>query len=260
MIWGSSGVKLVLIETHFVPISFDFNSINQETIAIVGVDILRAGTTLCFALHNGAKEVIPVTDSNEAMTIYNRLDKENVLLCGERNCTKIEGYHLDNSPYNFTSEFVQGKSLILDTTNGSSLFKKGVGVRNFFIGSFLNISLVCKVILDKLKIGSKNRVVLICSGNNLRFSFEDSIFCGCLIDLLIQGLAESEEIHLNDASVAALELYRLHRDNLLDFIKTTDHSKLLIQSGFERDIEFAVEFDKVSVVPVSNGFSFVSLK
>jgi 2-phosphosulfolactate phosphatase len=81
-----------------------------------------------------------------------------------------------------------------------------------------------------------------------------------LIDLLKQGLAEREEIHLNDASVAALELYRLHRDNLLDFIKTTDHGKLLIQLGFERDIEFAVELDKVSVVPVSNGFSFVSLK
>jgi len=252
-------VKLVFIDTHIVPTSFDFNSPSQDTIAIVGVDILRAGTTLCFALHNGAKEVIPAIDSNEAMTIYNRLDKEKVLLCGERNCFKIEGYHLDNSPYNYTSEVVQGKSLILNTTNGSFLFKKGVGIKNFFIGSFLNVSSLWKAILEQIKKDSSNRIVLICAGNNFGFAYEDVIFCGCLIDLFKQSFVSNEDVYLNDASIAAVELYQLHRNNLLDFIKTTYHSKMLIELGFERDIDFAFEINKVSVVPVANGFSFVGL-
>ncbi len=261
MIWGSSGAKLLTIESYFIPVTLEkFYETNHNTIVFVGVDILRAGTTLCVSLYNGAKEVIPVFDSNEALLIYNRMDRESVLLGGERNCMKIEGYHLGNSPLEYTLEKVSGKSIILNTTNGSTLFKMGLGLKNFLIGSFINISGVIEFILQKIKSNENNKVILFCSGNNSSFSFEDAIFCGCLVELLIQKLEGKEKIKLNDASVAANQLYNIHKNNLLEFTKSTEHGRFLVEQGFEKDIDFSLQFDKVSVVPISNGFSFVKYK
>lgn len=261
MIWGSSGVKLLTIESYFIPITLEkFYETNHNPIAFVGVDILRAGTTLCYALHNGAKEVIPVVDSNDAMLIYNRMDRESVLLGGERNCKKIEGYHLGNSPLEYTLEKVYWKSIILNTSNGSALFKMGLGLKNFLIGSFINISSICDFILQRIKKDENNKVILFCSGNNSAFSFEDAIFCGCLVDLLIQKLKGKENIKMNDATIAAIQLYNIHKNNLLEFTKSTEHGRFLIEQGFEKDIDFSLQSDLVPVVPISNGFSFVIYK
>ena len=74
------------------------------------------------ALNNGCKKVIPVREVEEAMNLAEQ-DKENNLLGGERDGIKLEGFHFSNSPLDYTKEAVEGKILIMTTTNGTRAIK-----------------------------------------------------------------------------------------------------------------------------------------
>ena len=56
-----------------------------------------------------------------------------VLLAGEKNCVRIPGFHLGNSPLEMTETAVRGKTLIVTTTNGTKALLavpgRGGGVR-----------------------------------------------------------------------------------------------------------------------------------
>ena len=42
-----------------------------------------------------------------------------MLLAGERRCCTIPGFDLGNSPREFTRETVEGKTILITTTNGT---------------------------------------------------------------------------------------------------------------------------------------------
>src|SRR3989449_8710847 len=67
------------------------------------VDALRASTTVFTALANGAKAVIPAATAEEAVRLASNLEKDGVVLAGERKSLKIEGFALGNSPREMTA-------------------------------------------------------------------------------------------------------------------------------------------------------------
>lgn len=78
-----------------------YNSFNERELKnknVVVIDTLRATSVITTALYNGAKEIIPVSEVEEAIELVKSLDKTTYLLGGERNSTKIEGFDLSNSP------------------------------------------------------------------------------------------------------------------------------------------------------------------
>ena len=83
------------------------------------VDVLRASTTIAVALANGAAGVIAVAEPEDAIALGNRLGRERVLFCGERDSLRIDGFDLDNSPASFAPPIVAGKTLVMTTTNGT---------------------------------------------------------------------------------------------------------------------------------------------
>ena len=88
---------------------------------VVVIDMLRATSVIITALANKAKEVFPILTVEEAFNKkeeFLRVEKE-VLLGGERKALKIEGFDFSNSPLEYTSEKVKGKTIILSTTNGT---------------------------------------------------------------------------------------------------------------------------------------------
>src|SRR5690554_1115604 len=128
------------LDVFFSVQTFQEEELRGKTVVVV--DVLRATSTIVTALANGAKSVIPVADMGEASRISQSIDSDNYLLCGEKNGVQIEGYDLGNSPLEFTPEVVGGKSLILNTTNGTRAIKKSVGAAEVYIASFLNLASV----------------------------------------------------------------------------------------------------------------------
>src|SRR5439155_1111711 len=104
----------------------------------VVIDVLRATTTVVAALANGAKAVIPAATSEEAVRLASNLEKDGVLLAGERKVLKIEGFALGNSPVEMTPAAVAGKTLVLTTTNGTPALVAAQGGAPVLVGAPVN--------------------------------------------------------------------------------------------------------------------------
>jgi 2-phosphosulfolactate phosphatase len=229
--------------------------LSKEAIYIA-VDVLRAGTTVCTALFNGAKEVIPAENPEKAVSIANRFDKEMRLLAGERNCQRIDGFDLGNSPLEFKSEIVNNKIVVLSTTNGSAVFARGKQFKRSFVGTFVNLSaIVSEIIQIGKQFPSLSNILLVCAGNDGNFSMEDFLFCGAFIENLKKF---DIELNLDDASKAAQDLLILHKDGLKEYLMSCEHCSKLLELGFVDDIHFSLTLDRFNIVPSIVGTSIVA--
>lgn len=206
----------------------------------VVIDVLRATTTIITALNNGAKEIIPVGSIEFAMKVSGNTFSGHTLLGGERNTKKIDGFALGNSPLEYSPEIVLGKSIILFTTNGSKAIVKAKYSSRLFICSFLNVASLAKQVADS------NEVVILCSGNNGLFSYEDAICAGNLIDELLNL---NLEIELSDACRTCHILYNKSKDDLVEALTKTEHGAKLIENGFEPDIIYSAQSNIIETIP-----------
>src|SRR5258705_2032336 len=74
------------------------------------IDILRATTTMCAALDHGAKAIIPVASTEEALRLAQTIGSADVLLAGENDCVRIPGFHLGNMPLEMSDAAVRGQT------------------------------------------------------------------------------------------------------------------------------------------------------
>lgn len=102
----------------------------------------------------------------EATKISHNIDSDDFLLCGEKDGHKIDGFDLGNNPLEYTPETVGGKTIILNTTNGTKSIKKASGALNIFMGSFLNLEILANTLRNH-----DEEIVLICAGWKGRISF-----------------------------------------------------------------------------------------
>jgi 2-phosphosulfolactate phosphatase len=234
----------VKVRVYFSPNSLDEIDLRDKTIVVI--DVLRASTTITYAMNSGAREVIPVASVDQAMKIVGNLFSTSTMLCGERGGKRIEGFKLGNSPSEYTKEAVEGKALILTTTNGAVALTKAKHARHCFIGSFVNISAVVRA-LSELRDIEETGLVIICSGREDDFSLEDSVCAGMLLSKLKEKIPA---IELTDSARTVLSDYDTYGSNIYETIRESDHGKYLASIGFENDIKVASEIDSVPIVPV----------
>ena len=84
---------------------------------VVAVDVLRATSCMVEALASGASGIYPTGSTEEAIKLLQSIGRDDTLLCGERNGLPIEGYHLGNSPTEFT---VRSRDWIACTANSAA--------------------------------------------------------------------------------------------------------------------------------------------
>lgn len=248
--------KKMKINAYFSPILKEEERQFDKSIIIM-VDVLRASTTVCAALYNGAKEIIPTISSEQAMKIYSDLDRSVRFIGGEKNAIKPSGFDAGNSPSDYTSEKCQGKTIILTTSNGAKLFTQFKDVKIRIVASFANFSTVLKkinlLLAENFEKHHFDYLEFFCAGNNGLFSYEDSLCIGGLIQNIVES--NDDDFELNDSADAARNLYDYHKDNLFDFLKNSDHSKRLIKLGFQSDLNTCFTFDNFPILPIIEGIS-----
>jgi 2-phosphosulfolactate phosphatase len=208
----------------------------------VVVDVLRATTTITTALANGASGVIPVLVPEDAAALGQRLGRERVLFCGERDAVRIEGFDLDNSPASFPPEVVAGKTLVFTTTNGTRALRAVSSAASVRIGALVNRSAVARALAAE----SARDVVIVCAGVEGAFALEDAIGAGAIIDALLALMPEAE---LHDGARAAALLYRSVAQRLTEAIASADHAQALVEKGFATDVTRCAAIDTLDVVP-----------
>jgi 2-phosphosulfolactate phosphatase len=212
----------------------------------VVIDVLRATSTIITAINNGAKEIVPVASVEFAVKVSGGMFGGQTLLGGERNTKKIEGFALGNSPFEYSKEVVDGKSIVFYTTNGTKAIAKAKYSENLFICSFSNITAVTNHLISL-----NTDVEIICSGRNNYLALEDTVCAGMLVSKLQKNLGD---IIINDSAKAALILYEKYNSDILSVLQSSDHGEILIKNGFENDLEYCSKTDVSDTVPFySNG-------
>ncbi len=207
---------------------------------VVIIDVFRATSTIATALYNGATRVIPVAGVDDCIKIGREL--KNAVTAGERDGKVIEGLQYGNSPAEYHREFIEGKTLVLTTTNGTKLLHLALakGAAEVITGSFVNLTSVCRHLVEQNK-----NVILGCSAWKDRFNLEDTLFAGAVIG----NIKERFTIHC-DASLMAETMYLLHKNDLHTFIQQTTHYHRLAAYGLHTDLAYCVTPDAANVLPV----------
>ncbi|MBI6872936.1 2-phosphosulfolactate phosphatase family protein [Clostridium aciditolerans] len=221
------------------------DDIKQEKIlkkSIVVIDMLRATSVITTAMNNGCKAVVPVLTIEEALEIANK-DRKKYILGGERKALKIEGFDCANSPLEYRRDIVEGKTLVITTSNGTRAIQGSLGAKNILIGALIN----AKAVAEKL-ISLDNDVVIVNAGTLGQFSMDDFICAGYIIDCLLR---ERSDIELTDISKTAYYIYK-ENQNIISFIKYASHYKRIKELNLEEDLDYCCQKDIINIVPEYN--------
>ncbi len=216
--------------------------------AVLVIDVLRATTTLAYALEHGAREVWPAADVPAAMKLADGLAHDGVLLCGERGGRKIPGFDLGNSPLEYTRERVNGRPLVFASTNGSRALLALRGVARAATASLVNAQSAAAWVLRSLWVSSiRPPLTLLCSGQEGAESREDLLGAGAVLYWLERVGVPLEP---DEASLRALALYRKARGHLLAALRDCPHGAYLESLGFGEDLKIAARENALDVEPL----------
>lgn len=209
----------------------------------VVVDVIRATSTIVEALANGAKAIYPTISTEEAIRLANSLGREDTLLCGERKGLKVEGFDLGNSPREYSRARVDGRRLVMSTTNGTRAFAAAHGAEEVLAASFLNLGATIRRLVR-----ASGGVTLICAGKEDRFSLDDALCAGMLVGALLAVEGGANRV-LDDASRAALALSRSFELND-ELLRRTAAGAALVEVGLGDDLPVCAQLDRHDLVPV----------
>lgn len=213
--------------------------------AVAVIDVLRASTSIAVALDNGARAIVPFEKSDEVIERSKAFEKGDVRLAGERKSLAIPGFDLGNSPQSFTRELVDGKTILMATTNGTGAITATQGARDVIIASYVNFSASVSFLRAALRAGTD--VALICAGQDRRFALEDAGCAGRYAHHIAKRLAT---VTLNDGAQACVLIDKKYGENLRKLFDASDHGRVLREAGFADDLEVCAAVDSHAVLAV----------
>ena len=226
------------IETRLTPALFPFRTMNDTHICVVN-DILRATTSICTAISNGAKAIIPVRTIEQAKEYKDK----GYLVAGERIEKTFPFADWGNSALEFTKERVCGNEIVHSTTNGTvaiSIAREG-NPQEIVIGAFCNLSCLSDYLVAKGK-----DVQIFCSGWKNTPALEDTVFAGALAEKLLQsGKFENK----NDSTNLALALWREAKSDLRAYMEKASHIHRLRKYHMDDVFDYTFQIDTCNVVP-----------
>lgn len=208
------------------------------------IDILRATTTMCAALHHGARAVIPTGSTEDALRMAQTLGREQVVLAGERNCLRIEGFELGNSPREMLPEVVEGKHVALTTTNGTRALLAVPSAVAVYIAAAVNLTVSGARARQALEEGQD--VLILCAGRDDEFSLDDAYCAGRLAAEALATPAGAQGA--DDATLATLDLVARYRKSWDRPLLASAAGRELVRLGFAADVAEAAKQDAYPVL------------
>jgi 2-phosphosulfolactate phosphatase len=210
------------VDVRLTPPGLNAAEVQGRTVFVI--DILRATTTMCAALSHGAKAIIPVASTEEALRLAQTIGSADVLLAGEQNCVKIPGFQLGNSPLEMTESAVRGKTIIVSTSNLTAAVERA-----------------------REALETDQHFLVVCAGRSEAFSLDDAYCAGRLVAAVLGQ--QKPRRGLNDAAIACLDLVRRYGDDWGRPLARCRAGRELIKLGFSDDLRDASRVDAYPVLP-----------
>jgi 2-phosphosulfolactate phosphatase len=218
---------------------------------VVVIDVLRASTVICHALAAGAPAVIPTLEIEEARRLAAELPAGQAVLGGEREGLPIPGFDLGNSPAEYRSDTVGGRTVVFTTTNGTRAMNRCRSARRVLIGAFVNLSALCQAIRS----AEPRALHLVCAGTRGKITREDVLFAGAVADRLIGAGAVDETLQSDQARIARAAWQQASGAKwpvkpaaLAAELRNSQGGRNLKAIHLERDIGDAAKIDAVGIV------------
>ena len=233
------------IEVCFSPGEYHLYEADFQLVVVL--DVLRATSAICTAMEHGVKEIIPVASVEEAR----QLQSEGYLAAAERGGQIVEGFDMGNSPFSYMDPALQGKSVVLTTTNGTKAINMAKDKETVVIGSLNNLDALCHWLIRQ-----RRDILVLGSGWKDKFNLEDTICAGAIADKCLKsGRFFADE----DSTVAAKFIYRSARDNMFAFLKASSHRRRLRKLNLNEDVKYCLTPNNCSAIPVLENGSLVRM-
>lgn len=222
-----------------------FTSTDVAGRLVAVIDVLRASSSIAAALANGARAVVPLDSSGDAVERAKAFERSDVRLAGERKMLPIPGFDFGNSPAEFTREAVEGKTVIMTTTNGTAAIMSAQGARDVVIASYVNYTPVLAMLRAALRGGTD--ITLVCAGRERQFALEDA---GCAGRYVYNVSRRVSGVELSDAAQACVLIDRKYGDRVLELFDASEHGRALRNAGFGGDLTACAAVDSYPVLPL----------
>jgi 2-phosphosulfolactate phosphatase len=208
------------------------------------IDILRAGTTMCAALYHGARAIVPVGSTEEALRLAQTLGVNETVLAGERNALRIPGFALGNSPREMAPGVVRGKTVVMTTSNGTGALLAAANAPLVFLACAANFTLASTRACEAWN--RQEDMLVVCAGREQRFALDDAYTAGRLVEAALGGGRSRKG--LNDGALAALDLVRRYGRHWERPLAASAAGRELKELGFKDDVGEAARVDAFPVL------------
>jgi 2-phosphosulfolactate phosphatase len=203
-------------------------------------DVFMATTTLLTILENGARNVYPVADLEEADEVREKLDTGSLLRGGEQDAARIEGYDHGPFPEEYAPEVVRGKDVVFVTTNGTRAIADASPADTVLLGNLRN----ARAVASHLEVSGTDSIYLVCAGAGGRFNLED--FLGAATVLTYMDL---EGLGLNDGALLALDFAERHKENVYEMLKRSRAGRWFVDNDRMDAFDFVTDVGASGLVP-----------
>lgn len=230
------------VDVAFTPAGLTQANLHGRVVFVI--DILRATTAMCAAMSHGARAIIPVASTEEALRLAQTIGSADVLLAGERNCSRIPGFQLGNSPLEMSESAVRGKTIILTTSNGTNALLACHTAGTVIPAAAANLSLAAE--RGREAVEGDQSILIVCAGRNGDFALDDAYCAGRLIAAIFGSSNPRRE--LNDPGIASLDLVRRYGDRWERPLAYSRSGRELVRLGFRADVHDAARLDAYPVL------------
>jgi 2-phosphosulfolactate phosphatase len=218
-------------------------------VAVV-VDTIRATTTALYALRQGYAQVICCAEVDDALAAASEIGPA-AILAGERDCVRIDGFHLGNSPREFDGGQPLGDVLVLTTTNGTRAVLQAQAESGIvLVAALANLSATAAH-AARLTRGGGGRVAVRCAGVRGAVALDDVYTAGRLVDAIAAYLPEwplGDAAELARASAGAYS-------SAYGALNASQSARDLIAAELTDDVRVCAQVDAVDIVAIAESLA-----
>lgn len=223
-----------------------------EGMDVVIVDVLRATTTIAYAVSRGAS-VMPLASVEEALA-QRQQHGARVLVVGERMGHPLPGFDANNSTAELARFALDGMIVALTTTNGTRAVEACLSATRLFSAALTNAPAVAGHLARGQRL--ERDLALVCAGRNTgAIAFEDLVGVGAVVDAVVGA---AQDLWLADGARIARALYREHAHRLADALVECDAGVELVEKGAADDVRAAAAYGSIATAAELRGGMFVS--
>jgi len=229
------------VSVHLLPSLLDPAELTDTTVVVI--DVLRATSTITAALAAGATAIIPFAEIAAARQRAIEFTTP-VLLGGEREGKRINGFDLGNSPCEYRPEVVKDQTILFTTTNGTRALAACHQARRILLAGFVNLTAVVD------QVSNASDLHILCAGTDAKVSQEDVLLAGALTEMLSR--CNKPFTAGNDSAQLAQQAWASHAreiGNLEQLLKAGRGGQNLLNLGLDADIAFCATMDRFDLVP-----------